>query len=224
LRQFFGFKKRPFSVTSDPSFLYLSQKHQEAIDALQYGIESRAGFIEITGDIGCGKTTLCRSLLNRLPDTIKSAYLFNSSMSEVQFLHTFMSDLGLDPTKKNRHQLFSSINKFLIDQLSTGGNVILIIDEAQNLSVRLLEQIRMLSNLETDTEKLLQIILVGQPELKDKLDDPKLKQLRQRIAIRYHIHPLLLNEITAYIAHRCRIAGYEDGQSLFDPDGAWCVS
>jgi len=203
----FDLKARPFSVTSDPAFLFYSQKHREAFDALIYGITNRVGFIEITGEIGSGKTTLCRALLSQVPAQIQTAYIFNSSLSEVQLLQTFLSDLGIETAKKNRHTLFSDLNAHLIKQLSIGHNVVLIIDEAQNLTVKLLEQIRMLSNLETDKDKLLQIILVGQPELRDKLNLPRLKQLRQRIAIRYHIHPLTEEEITPYIHHRLEVAG-----------------
>ena len=218
-RNHFQLKTRPFSVTSDPAFLFLSKKHREAFDSLLYGIDQRVGFIEITGEIGSGKTTLCRALLNRLPREIQTAYLFNSSLSEVQFLQTFLSDLGLETAKKNRYTLFSDLNEHLIKQLALGNNVVLIIDEAQNLTVKLLEQIRMLSNLETDKEKLLQIILVGQPELRDKLNLPNLRQLRQRIAIRYHLQPLSHDELGEYIHHRLKVAGASDCQAIFSREG-----
>jgi len=213
--EFFGLKARPFSITSDPEFLYMSKKHREAFDALLYGITQRSGFIEISGEIGSGKTTLCRALLTRLPPEVKTAYIFNSNLTESQFLQTFMADLGLPTGKKTRHALYAELNDFLIQQLTLGHNVVLIIDEAQNLTVRLLEQIRMLSNLETDKEKLLQIVLAGQPELRQKLLLPELKQLRQRIAIRYHIRPLDEEEIRAYITHRLSVAGSALPEDVF---------
>lgn len=203
----FGFATPPFSITSDPSFLFFSSKHREAYDSLIYGIEHRAGFIEITGEVGCGKTTLCRKALQELPEHVKTAYIFNTSLTEIQFLQTLLSDLGLPVEGKNRHALFQDLNRFLIQALSKGQNVALFIDEAQNLPVRLLEMVRMLSNLETDREKLIQIVLLGQPELRELLGRNDLRQLRQRISIRCHIGPLTLAETTAYIQHRLRVAG-----------------
>jgi general secretion pathway protein A len=214
---YFGFRSLPFSVTSDPGFLFFSQKHREAYDTLLYGIEARSGFIEITGDIGCGKTTLCRKALQVLPGSVKTAYIFNTSLTEIQFLQTLLTDLGLKVEGKNRHALFQDLNRFLIQALSRSENVVLIIDEAQNLKVRLLEMIRMLSNLETDREKLIQIILVGQPELRDLLARPELKQLRQRIAIRCQITPLDLPEVAEYIRHRLTVAGWKEN-NIFEDD------
>ncbi len=215
-KEYFGFETKPFSITSDPAFLFYSKKHREAINVLRYGIKERVGFVEITGDIGCGKTTLCRAIIAELPPSVKTAYLFNSSLTEMQFLQTFVADLGLDTFKKNRYKLFADLNNFLISQLRNNANVVLIIDESQNLPMRLLEQIRMLSNLETDTDKLLQIVLVGQPELRQKLDHPLLTQLKQRIAIRCHITPLTENEVGDYIRHRLKIAGRDSKPALFD--------
>lgn len=203
----FGFQAPPFSITSDPSFLFFSPKHRDAYDSLIYGIENRSGFIEVTGEVGCGKTTLCRKALQDLPRTVKTAYIFNTSVTEIQFLQTLLSDLGLPIEGKNRHALFQELNRFLIHALSKGDNVALFVDEAQNLPVRLLEMIRMLSNLETDREKLIQIVLVGQPELRDLLNRNDLRQLRQRIAIRCHLGPLTLDETADYIRHRLQIAG-----------------
>ena len=215
---YFGLKSHPFSITSDPSFIFFSKRHQEALDHLFYGIRNRLGFIEITGDIGCVKTTLCRAILNQLGPETKTAYIFNSSLNEMQLMQTILSDLGLDPSHKQRYELFSELNEFLINQLMYGNNVVLIIDEAQNLTVPLLEQIRMLSNLETEKEKLLQIVLVGQPELRDKLNSPELKQLRQRIAIRYHLAPLSLEEVRRYVDHRLAVAGARSGFPSFGDD------
>ncbi len=213
---FYELKQKPFSLTSNPSFLYLSQKHQDALAYLTYGIRERVGFIEITGEVGTGKTTLCRALLNRLDEKTKTAFIFNSNMSELQLMRTIIDDLGIQTTKKDKGSLFSELNKFLIEQLSYENNVVLIIDEAQNLSRRLLEQVRMLSNLETENEKLLQIVLVGQPELREKLRSPSLRQLRQRISIRYHITPLGAEDLSPYIEHRLQLAGVNGRGPTFD--------
>jgi general secretion pathway protein A len=213
----FGFQTPPFSITSDPSFLFFSQKHREAYDSLIYGIEHRSGFIEITGEVGCGKTTLCRKALQELPKSVKTAYIFNTSVTEIQFLQTLLSDLGLPVEGKNRHTLFQDLNRFLIQALAKGDNVALFIDEAQNLPVKLLEMVRMLSNLETDRDKLIQIILVGQPELRDLLARNDLRQLRQRISIRCHLGPLTLEETSHYIHHRLQVAG-TGRKDLFPPD------
>lgn len=213
----FGFKALPFSITSDPSFLFFSPKHREAYDSLIYGINSRSGFIEIVGEVGCGKTTLCRKALQELPKSVKTAYIFNTSVTEIQFLQTMLSDLGQPVEGKNRHTLFQDLNRFLIQALSKGDNVALFIDEAQNLPVKILEMIRMLSNLETDRDKLLQIVLVGQPELRDLLSRNDLRQLRQRISIRCHLGPLSLEETSAYIQHRLLVAGV-NRRDLFPDD------
>ena len=193
-QSFYALKRKPFSITSNPSFLFLSQRHKEALAHMTYGIRERAGFIEITGEVGTGKTTLCRALLNQLDEKTKSAFIFNSNLSEVQLMQTIVEDLGIQTQQKSKGGLFSELNRFLIEQLKLGNNVVLIIDEAQNLSLRLLEQVRMLSNLEAENEKLLQIVLVGQPELRKKLARPELRQLRQRIAVRYHIGALTRDE------------------------------
>jgi general secretion pathway protein A len=205
--QFYGFKEKPFNVTSDPSFFFLSRKHKEAFSHLIYGIQQRKGILEITGEIGTGKTTLCRALLNNLDKKIKTAFILNPSFSEVQLLQLIIEDLGIAVKTKTKMHLISELNKFLIKEAAIGGNVVLIIDEAQNLKATQLEQIRLLSNLETEKEKLLQIILVGQPELKDKLNLPQLRQLNQRISVKYHIQPLDRNEIKDYVDHRLAIAG-----------------
>ena len=210
--EYLGLKERPFAVTADPAFLYLSKKHTEALSHMIYGIRERKGFIEITGEIGTGKTTLCKALLRHLdPHTTKTALVLQSTHSELQLLATIAQDFGMNPMKVQRLDLFNQLNQFLLDQAMMHNNVVLIIDEAQNLSLRVLEQIRMLSNLETDKEKLIQIILVGQPELREKLSRPSLEQLRQRIAVRYHITPLDLEEVRTYIDHRLRVAGNEGG-------------
>ncbi|MDD4879018.1 MAG: AAA family ATPase [Candidatus Omnitrophica bacterium] len=214
---FFGLKERPFNVTADPNFLFFSKKHREAFDHLIYGIKERKGFLEITGEIGTGKTTLCRALLGQLDKNTKTAFILNSNLPEMQLLLAIVTDLGLEVKPKTKINLLTELNRFLIAELKAGSNVVLIIDEAQNLKAAQLEQIRLLSNLETDKEKLIQIVLVGQPQLKEKLDSPELEQLRQRIAVRYHILPLDKTEVGDYIYHRLRVAG-ADGNISFEPD------
>ncbi len=217
-RKFFGLKEKPFNVTADPNFLFLSRKHKEALAHLLYGIKERKGFLEITGEIGTGKTTLCRALLNQLDNnTTKTAFIWNPTLSRVQLLKAIVTDLGIKLKARSSSEIIFQLNKFLIEQLSSSCNVVLIIDEAQNLKNSLLEEIRMLSNLETEKEKLLQIVFVGQPELRDKLKDPSLRQLRQRIGIRYHILPLDRDEVGDYIKHRLNIAG-SNGNILFHPE------
>lgn len=210
---FYALKQKPFAIAASPLFFYLSQQHREALAYLTYGIKERVGFIEITGEVGTGKTTICRVLLNQLDEKTKSAFIFNSNLTELQLMQTIVDDLGIKTDKKHRSALFQALNQFLIEQLAQNNNVVLIIDEAQNLSLTLLEQIRMLSNLEAENEKLLQIVLVGQPELREKLKLPELRQLRQRIAVRYHIESLKPQEIALYIAHRLRMAGATNGAS-----------
>ena len=216
-KSFYALKEKPFAIAVNPSFIYFSRRHREALSYLTYGIQERVGFIQITGEIGAGKTTICRLLLNQLDAKTKTAFIFNSNVTELQLMQTIIEDLGIKTVKKNRSALFYELNQFLIEQLAENNNVVLIIDEAQNLSLQLLEQVRMLSNLEAENEKLLQIILVGQPELREKLNSPSLRQLRQRIAVRYHIEALNQEEVPLYIAHRLRMAGSTNGATpIFD--------
>ncbi len=204
---FYNLKENPFNITSDPSFFFPSIRHEEAFNHLSYGIQSRKGIIVITGEIGTGKTTLCRTLLNRLDDRIKTALILNPSFSDLQLLQMIINDLGIHCAKKSKLDLVGAITLFLVEESAKGNNVAVIIDECQNLNIRQLEQIRLLSNLETEKEKLLQIILVGQPELGEKLKNPALRQLTQRVTVRYHILPLGKDEIKHYINHRLKIAG-----------------
>jgi general secretion pathway protein A len=206
-RQFFGLKEKPFNITSDPNFLYLSRVHKEAFAHLVYGIKERKGFLEITGEIGAGKTTLCRALLNHLDVNTKSAFIFNSTLPEAQLFQTILEDFGVSVAKKTKSSMLRQFNNFLLEELAKNNNVVLIIDEAQNLKSHVLEELRILSNLETDKEKLFQMILVGQPELREKLNAPNLKQLRQRIGVRFHITSLPKDEIGEYIYHRLNVAG-----------------
>lgn len=212
--KFYRLTEKPFSVTADPNFLYLSKKHREAISHMQYGIEERMGFLEITGEIGTGKTTICKALLNTLDEHTKTAFILNANLSEIQLLQAIVGDFGIQIKNKNKITMLDELNKFLLEQLRHNNNSVLIIDEAQNLKPSLLEQIRLLSNLETEKEKLLQIILVGQPELKEKLASRELTQLRQRISIRYHILPLAPDEAEKYIWHRLKVAG-ASGKDFF---------
>lgn len=204
---FYKLKENPFNITPDPTFFFLSRRHQEALSALVYGIKAKKGFIEITGEVGSGKTMLCRCLLNSLDHTVKTALILNPHLSDQQMIRTIVEEFGIKPKAHNKKDLFDALNRFLLEELTLGNNVVLIIDEAQNLRPALLEQIRILSNLETDKEKLLQIILVGQPELHEILSRENLRQLRQRISVRYHLTPLSREETQAYINHRLKVAG-----------------
>jgi Type II secretory pathway, component ExeA (predicted ATPase) len=206
-RQFFGLKEKPFNITSDPNFLYLSRVHKEAFANLVYGIKERKGFLEITGEIGAGKTTLCRALLSHLDANTKSAFIFNSTLPEIQLFQTILEDFGVSVGKRTKASLLQQFNAFLLEELAKNNNVVLIIDEAQNLKTSILEELRILSNLETEKEKLFQLVLVGQPELREKLNAPNLKQLRQRIGIRFHVTALPSDEMGEYIYHRLKVAG-----------------
>jgi general secretion pathway protein A len=210
--EYFGLKEKPFSLTPDPRFLFLSADHKGALDHLLYGIQRREGFLAITGDIGTGKTTICRTMLERLDPGVQTALILNPLLSEREILSAILEDFGITyPGQPPRKTLIDLLNLFLLDQAKNGGAAILIIDEAQNLAPNVLEQIRILSNLETDKEKLLQIILVGQRELRDKLESKALRQLNQRISVRYHLAPLSPEETVRYIEHRLTVAGAKGG-------------
>jgi general secretion pathway protein A len=213
---FFGLQEKPFNVTPDPRFLFLSQSHQEALGHLLYGIEERKGFIAITGEVGTGKTLLCRALLDRLGRHVRTALILNSFMSEIELLRSINGDFGIATDGTTRTALIDTLNAFLLDEFRAGQNAVLIIDEAQNLAPTVLEQIRMLSNLETERGKLLQIVLVGQPELRQQLARPELRQLNQRIALRYHLLPFDRRETCDYITHRLLVAG-SHGNVSFTP-------
>jgi general secretion pathway protein A len=205
--QFYGLKERPFNVTSDPAFFFSSKKHKEAISHLLYGVSQRKGIILLTGEIGTGKTTICRFFLNQVAKNIKTAFILNPAFSETQLLESIIKDFGIYPKSKSKLDMVWELNNFLLRESTAGNNLVLIVDEAQNLQPNLLEQIRLLSNLETEKDKLLQVILVGQPELNNRINLYDLRQLRQRIMVRYHIGPLDEDEIKSYINHRLEIAG-----------------
>jgi len=206
-RDFYRLREDPFNMTPDPQFLFLSQQHRIALDVLRYGISGRKGFIVITGEVGSGKTTLCRALLESLDKNTKTALLLNPSLPGAQVLRTICDEFRLGPAKTSKKFLYDTLNAFLLRELAANHNVALIIDEAQNLRPAVLEEIRMLSNLETAKDKLLQIILVGQPELGGLLARPDLRQLKQRVALRHHVQPLVFKELIEYIGHRLRVAG-----------------
>ena len=206
-KDFYSLKENPFNITSDPAFFFPSIRHEEAFNHLSYGINSRKGIIVITGEIGTGKTTLCRTLLNRLDQKTKTAFILNPSFSDIELLQLIIKDFGIHCRSESKLELVETLNAFLLAETSRGNNVAIIIDEAQNLDVRQLEQVRLLSNLETEKEKLLQIVLVGQPELSEKLRLPELRQLNQRVCVRYHMLPLDESEVKAYVDHRIKVAG-----------------
>ncbi len=204
---YYGFSKAPFNITPDPRFLFYSEKHREAYNHLCFGISEGKGFIQITGEVGSGKTTLCRALLDQLDDRYQTALILNPCMTLTQLLKTVVEELGLAPKRIDRMYLMDALNQHLLEQIARDKRVVLIIDEAQDMSLELLEQVRLLSNLETDEHKLLQIVLMGQPELRDKINDQRLRQLRQRITIRYHLPSLSRVETERYVHHRIHVSG-----------------
>ncbi len=205
--EFYGLKENPFNLTPDPQFLFLSKRHADAFKYLIYGIKVRKGFILVTGDVGSGKTIICRALLGKLGKEVDTALILNPQISEKELMAAIIEDLGMEREGDNENELLGQLRSYLLKKLSQGGNVAIIIDEAQDLSFEVLEKIRLLSNLETEKEKLLQIILVGQSELEENLKKPEMRQVNQRIAVRYRLGPLRREEVKEYIRHRLRIAG-----------------
>ena len=214
---YFGFPESPFNVTPDPRFFFTNPVYQEAFAALRYGIEAKKGFIVITGEVGTGKTTLLRKLMRDLGDTIHSVFIFNTLLSFPDLLQLILHDLNLAPKEPSMVTMLQELNGYLLERLKQGHVVSVLIDEAQNLSDEALEGLRLLSNLETDQEKLLQIVLMGQPELKAKLDRPGLRQVKQRVALQCQLAPLKDEEAGPYIDFRLRAVGYT-GTDLFEPD------
>jgi len=206
---FYGFTESPFNITPDPRFLFFSHRHREAYNHILFGIKERKGFIQLTGEVGAGKTTICRAILEALTDSFETGLVLNPMVGRHELLLVILSEFGLiEPgTFKDRVSALNLLNNFLLDQVYRGRDVVLFIDEAQDLNPDLLEEVRLLSNLETDQRKLLQIVLIGQPELRTILDRKELRQLRQRITVRYHLSPLTMDETTQYIQHRLHYAG-----------------
>lgn len=214
---YFELEVKPFELLPNPEFIYLSKSHKRAMTYLDYGIRERAGFILLTGEIGSGKTTLIRDLIKKHRDDMVLSKVFNTNVDSQELLSLIVEDFGVPVQGKDKFTLFRDLNDFLVDQYARGGRPVVIIDEAQNLAPEQLEEIRMLSNLETDTGKLLQIMLVGQPELRKTLSSPRLVQLRQRISINCHLQPLSSSEITDYILHRLHMAGNREALT-FSPE------
>lgn len=214
---FYSFREKPFNNSPDPRFFYPSPKHKEALDRLLYAVHERKGFVVITGEIGSGKTTVCRTLLKNLDDNNEICLITNTHLNAKELMIAILEDLQVPYKPATKIKLLSQLNDYLIAKTQEGKNVILIIDEAQNLTPSVLEEIRMLSNLETDTEKLIQIILMGQPQLKEKLKLKDLEQFKQRIAIHYHLYPLSKEETAGYVRHRISAASQNGAMDIFEP-------
>jgi len=207
---FFGLLEKPFAITPDPRYLYLSARHAEALAHLMYGINEAGGFVQLTGEVGTGKTTIIRSLLAQTPKNAEIALILNPRMTAPEFLLTICEELGIgvpDAATGSRKDLVDILNHYLLRAHANARRIVLVVDEAQNLAPEVLEQVRLLTNLETNTQKLLQIILIGQPELRDLLARNELRQLAQRVTGRYHLHPLSAAETAAYVRHRLRVSG-----------------
>jgi general secretion pathway protein A len=205
--EYYGLTLPPFDITPNPRFLFHTGKHREALNHLLYGIRERKGYVQLTGEVGAGKTTVCRAMLRQLDGHFATALIVNPVLNANELMRAIATEFGLEVKDMDRHDTVAAINKFLVQQVEQCGDAVLIIDEAQNLTEELLEQVRLLSNLEMENRKLLQIVLLGQPELRDRLNSPRLSQLRQRITVRYHLAPLTRDEVAQYIQHRLAQAG-----------------
>ena len=206
---FFGLQEKPFSIAPNPDYLFLTEQHKEALAHLRYGIGDEGGFVLLTGEIGTGKTTICRSMLAQLPADVDLAFIVNPKLSAQEILEAICDDFGIDYVEGDSvRNLVNALNSFLLESFAKGRNAILVIDEAQNLEEDVLEQLRLLTNLETSDKKLLQLILIGQPELKEQLAQYSMRQLAQRITASFHLKPLSYDETVAYIAHRLHLAGF----------------
>jgi len=219
---YFGLTQAPFDISPNPRFLFHSAKHREAINHLMYGIRGRKGFVQLTGEVGAGKTTLCRALLEQLDDRYSTALILNPVMNPEELVRAIAAEFSLNVTGRDRLETIATINEHLLHQAQNGRECVLIIDEAQDLTDDLLEQVRLLSNIELDDRKLLQIVLLGQPELRDRLNNPCLRQLRQRITVRYHLAPLTRTEVNQYVQHRLELAG-SDGTAHFTQPAFWRI-
>jgi len=220
--EYYGLTEAPFDITPNPRFLFYSAKHREAFNHLLYGIRERKGFVQLTGEVGAGKTTLCRAMLEKLDGHFSTALILNPVMSANELMQAIAMEYGLPVNGLDRLNTIGVINNFLLQQVECGKDTVLIIDEAQDLTDDLLEQVRLLSNLETDNRKLLQIVLLGQPELRDRLNQHRLRQLRQRITVRYHLLPLSRFEVSHYIQHRLDVSGAK-GAPYFTRPALWRV-
>jgi general secretion pathway protein A len=209
-KEYYHLREEPFNITPDPRFLFLTPKHRDAMDHLLYGIRQRKGFICLTGEVGAGKTTLCRTLLGELKDTCHTALILNPMLSQTQLLRAIVQELGLEIRCRDRLGYMQALNEFLLSANSQGKDVVLIIDEVQDMPDDSLELTRLLSNLETASHKLLQIVLIGQPELRERLSSPKFRQLSQRITVWYHLGTMTQDETGQYLRHRLKIAGAGD--------------
>lgn len=216
--EFFKLKEFPFRLTPDTEFLYMSNAHARAKAYMDYTVWNREGFVIITGDIGCGKTILIKQLLSELEDeNFLVAKVFQTQLDEVEFLQAVLVEFGLNPFNAKKVELIDMLNSFLVENFSLSKQMVLIVDDAHNLSVKALEEIRMLSGLETHKEKVLHVILAGQPQLNDKLDSPELEQLVQRVRLRFHLKAMTQDEMAEYIAHRLRVAG-TNREDIFTPE------
>jgi len=220
---YYGLKEQPFSITPNPRFLFYGTKHREALNHVLYGIRERKGFVQLTGEVGAGKSTICRVLLEQLGKNYATALILNPALSSEQLIKAIGMEYGLDLRGLDAVETLNELNMFLLRQLEEGQESVLFIDEAQNLSNQQLEQVRMLSNLETDDRKLLQIVLMGQPELRDRLNDPSMRQLRQRITVRYHLRPLKRSEVGCYVQHRLTISGANGAGPRFTSPALWRI-
>lgn len=220
--EYYGLTEPPFDITPNPRFLFFSAKHREAFNHLLYGIKERKGFVQLTGEVGAGKTTLCRSLLSQLGKNFETALILNPVLDADQLVKAIAMEFGLNVKGMDRLETVAAMNEFLLGLADRQKDAVLIIDEAQDLTNELLEQVRLLSNLETYDRKLLQIVLMGQPELRDRLNDHRLRQLRQRITVRYHLRPLTFKEVGEYIRHRLDVSGAK-GAPYFTSPALWRI-
>jgi general secretion pathway protein A len=209
--EYYGLTEPPFTITPNPRFLFFSAKHREAFNHLLYGVRERKGFVQLTGEVGAGKTTLCRAMLEQLGNQYATALILNPVLDADHLMKAIAMEFGLDAHAMDRLEILWLLNHFLLARAEQGEDAVLIIDEAQDLTDELLEQVRLLSNLETDEHKLLQIVLLGQPELRDRLNKHHLRQLRQRITVRYHLRSLSRYEVSRYVQHRLEVSGAKRG-------------
>ncbi len=220
--EYYGLSEPPFNITPNPRFLFYSAKHREAFNHVLYGIRERKGFVQLTGEVGAGKTTICRAILEKLGEGYSTALILNPILDSDGLMKAIAAEYGLKIKGFDRMETLGAINEFLLSLVEHGKDAVLIIDEAQDLTDELLEQVRLLSNLETDDRKLLQIVLMGQPELRDRLNAHNLRQLRQRITVRYHLKPLTMEEVARYIQHRLQVSG-ANGAPWFTRAAIWRI-